>query len=82
MDRPYTAQYGPADLFAVLLYAAAHRTTIEQAGRALAQAPHPNTVRTALAPLEVTALEDQLNQALVAVRRSEGLVGVLRRLWT
>ncbi|MBI1741486.1 hypothetical protein HYR54_00270 [Candidatus Acetothermia bacterium] len=66
LPRPVAARYGPTPLFSILLYAAAHRTTIEQASRALEAAPHPNTVRTALAPLEVTSLEDQLNQALIS----------------
>jgi putative transposase len=48
----------------VLLYAGAHRTTIEQGCAALEAAPHPNTVRNAAAAVEVAELEDQLNQAL------------------
>ncbi|MCR4405268.1 MAG: hypothetical protein NUW06_08375 [Candidatus Acetothermia bacterium] len=148
LSRSPEADYGPSEIFSVLLYAAAHRTTIEQACAALADAPHANTVRGALAPLDLERLEEQLNEALartlpkgfgrrplevaldlklipyygephegeedfllkgepregtstffgyaslyvikkdqrytlavVAVRRSEGLVGVLRRLW-
>lgn len=148
LPRPPEADYGPGEIFSILLYAAAHRTTIEQACASLADAPHPNTVRGASSAVELTELEDQLNEALahslpkdfgrsplevaldlklipyygkpqegeedllikgkprrgtstffayaslyvikknkrftlavVAVRRSEGLVGVLRRLW-
>lgn len=148
LPRPPEAAYGPTEIFSVLLYAAAHRTTIEQACASLADAPHPNTVRGASSVVELSELEDQLNEALahslpkglgraplevaldlklipyygkpqageedflipgkprrgtstffgyaslyvikrnkrftlalVAVRRSEGLVGVLRRLW-
>ena len=61
---PPEADYGPAEIFSVLLYAAVHRTTIEQGCAALAEAPPPNTVRGALAVVEVAELEEQLNQAL------------------
>ena len=148
LPRSPEADYGPEEIFSVLLYAAAHRTTIEQGCAALVEAPHPNTVRGAAAAVEVAELEEQLNGALarslprnlskrplevavdlklipyygepkegeeefllkgepkegtstffgyaslyviqknqrytlalVAVRRSEGMVGVLRRLW-
>jgi len=62
LSRPAEADYGPGDIFSVLLYAAAHRTTIEQGCAALEAVPHPNTVRGIWA--EVAALEDQLNEAL------------------
>jgi putative transposase len=65
LARPDDARYSAGDLFAVLLYAAAHRTTIEQAGKALADAPHANTVRGALAPLDVERLELELHQTLL-----------------
>lgn len=58
------ADYGPAEIFSVLLYAGAHRTTVEQGCAALEAAPHPNTVRNAAAAVEVAELEEQLNQAL------------------
>jgi len=52
-------------LFAVLLYAAAHQTTIEQATGALEKAPHSNTVRGTIAPLRLEQLEAELNEVLV-----------------
>ena len=58
------ANYSPGEIFSVLLYAAAHRTTIEQGCAALAESPHPNPVRNAAAAVEVSELEDQLNEAL------------------
>jgi len=66
LPRPLEADYtyGPTEIFSVLLYAAAHRTTIEQACASLADAPHPNTVRGASSAVELTELEDQLNEAL------------------
>lgn len=51
LSRPPDAYYGPTELFSVLLYIAAHRTTIEQACAALATSSHANTVRGVLAPL-------------------------------
>ena len=65
LPRPAQAQYGPGEIFEVLLYAAAHRTIIEQGCAALAEAPHPNTVRGALTAVELAELEDQLNTVLV-----------------
>lgn len=64
LPRPPAAQYGPGELFSVLLYAAAHRTTIEQGCAALADAPHPNTVRGATTAVELAELEHHLNEAL------------------
>ena len=64
LPRSPVAHYGLAEIFSVLLYAAAHRTTIEQACAALKDAPHPNTVRGTSIPVELTELEDQLNEAL------------------
>ena len=64
LPRPAEADYGPGEIFAVLLYAAAHRTTIEQACTALDDAPHANTVRGASTAVNLTELEDQLNEAL------------------
>lgn len=66
LDRPDGARYGPGELLGVLLYAAAHRTTIEQACKALEEAPHSNTVRGALAPLDLKNLESELNAVLVS----------------
>lgn len=64
LSRPEGARYGDADLLGVILYAAAHRTTIEQACRALDQAPHANTVRGALTGLPLSPLEAELNAVL------------------
>jgi len=64
LPRPPKADYGQAEIFSVLLYAAAHRTTIEQSCAALKKAPHPNTVRNSSAAVELESLEDQINQAL------------------
>lgn len=64
LPRPGEARYGLRDLFAVLLYAAAHRMTLEQACAALKEAPHPNTLRGALPGAPLEELEEQLNAAL------------------
>ncbi len=64
LDHPEDARYGKEDLSDVLLYAAAHKTTPEQAGEALKQSPHANTVRGAIAPLPLEKLEAELNQVL------------------
>lgn len=64
LQRPCAADCSCAEIFSVLLYAAAHGTPIEQGCAALEQAPHPNTVRDILAGVQVAELEDQLNQAL------------------
>ena len=66
LPRPEDTDYRPEDLLGVLLYAAAHQTTIEQAAQALEQAPHPNTVRGATAPLRVEQLETELNEVLAS----------------
>lgn len=66
LPRPAEAQYSPQAIWSVLLYAAAHRTTVEQAGQALVGPPHPNTIRGALSPLTQEEVEEALNQALVA----------------
>lgn len=67
------AHYGPEGLFSVVLYAAAHKTTIEQATKALVGAPHSNTVRGAITPLGVKELERELNEVL-ADTLAEGLL--------
>ncbi|MHA1632588.1 MAG: transposase [Candidatus Freyarchaeota archaeon] len=64
MPRPERARYSVKDILSVLLYAAAQKTTIEQASVALKEAPSSNTVRGAAGSLEVEALEENLNQAL------------------
>jgi len=64
LPRPPKADYGQAEIFSVLLYAAAHRTTIEQSCAALKKAPHPNTVRNSSTAVKLESLEDQINQAL------------------
>jgi len=51
LPRPAEAKYSPQAMWSVLLYAAAHRTTVEQAGQALVGTPHPHTIRGALSPL-------------------------------
>lgn len=66
IPRPQRASYSIGDILSVLIYAAAHRTTIEQASSALEDAPHSNTVRGAVAGLQVEALEKQLNQNLAS----------------
>ncbi len=64
LPRPASAQYGPCEVFAPVLYAATHRTTIEQACLTLAHAPHANTVQGASAPLPLEQVEAELNAAL------------------
>jgi len=64
LSRPEGARYGDEDLWGVLLYAAAHQTTVEQACRVLDETPHPNTVRGALTPLPLSKLEPALNAIL------------------
>lgn len=64
LQRPDRSQYTVADILSVVLYAAKERTTIEEAASSLEQAPHPNTVRGALAGLEVKRLEEDLNAIL------------------
>lgn len=66
LPRPAEAKYSPQAVWSVLLYAAAHRTTVEQAGQALVGTPHPNTIRGALSCLTTAELEEAVNQALVA----------------
>lgn len=66
LPRPAEAQYSPPAIWSVLLYAAAHRTTIEQAGQALVGTPHPNMIRGAVSPLTLEDLERSMNQALGA----------------
>lgn len=69
--RPENARFDEADIFSVLLYAAATASALEPAGRNLKDSPAPNTVREALKPLSLEEVEGQLNQALLTegVRR-------------
>lgn len=64
LSRPEGAQYGDEDLWGVLLYAAAHQTTVEQACRALDETPHSNTVRGAVTVLPLSQLEPAVNSVL------------------
>jgi len=66
ISRPEGADYSPKDIISVLLYAAAQRTTIEQTCWSLEGAPHPNTVRLALTPLEIEEIESRLNEGFKA----------------
>ena len=59
--------FQPESLFAVLLHAASHASSIEQTCQTLADAPTGNAVRYHLDKLdEVAGLEAQLNRALAA----------------
>lgn len=64
LSHPEGARYGEEDLWGVLLYAAAHQTTVEQACRALKETPNSNTVRGALTRLPLSQLEPALNAVL------------------
>ncbi|MFQ5858300.1 MAG: ISH3 family transposase [Anaerolineae bacterium] len=52
------------DCLSVLLYAAAHQTSIEQAASQLETGPHPNTVRNRIDLLNIAELEVQLNAGM------------------
>ena len=75
LPRPENAEFDQADIFSVLLYAAATGSALEPAGRNLRRAPAPNTVREALKGLSLEAVETQLNQALL----TDGVRRLLRR---
>jgi len=66
LQRPQEAQYSPKEIHAVFLYAAIHRTTIEQAACALKKAPSSNTVRNVGGQMDLKKLEEELNEALVS----------------
>jgi putative transposase len=72
LNRPPEARFDERSILSVLLYAAATASSVEHAARALSDAPAPNTVRNAIAPLTVPQAETQLNEA--------GLTRPVRRL--
>jgi putative transposase len=63
LSRPPEARFDAPSLLSVLLYAAATASSLEHAGRALPQAPSPNTVRHAVQSLTVEQVEAHLNDA-------------------
>jgi len=66
IPRPEWAKYSLRDILSVLVYAAAHQTTVEQSSSALENVPSSNTVRGATGDLEIEALEESLNQTLAS----------------
>lgn len=64
LDGSEESEFTPQDILNALLYAAANRTSIEQAATQLATGTHPNTVRLRIAKLELAELETQINAGL------------------
>jgi putative transposase len=65
LTRPPEARFDEPSVLSVLLYAAATATSLEHAGRALPDAPSPNTVRNAVRHLTVQQVEAHLNDAWI-----------------
>jgi putative transposase len=59
------ARYSRESMLAVLLHAAAHASSIEDAALSLPAAPHPNTVRLTLQGATVETVEREINHALL-----------------
>jgi len=72
---PALAQFDNRDVLSVVVYAAATGSALEPAGRALKEAPSPNTVRERLKGVPWVQLEEQVNAAL----RTPGVRRLVRR---
>ncbi len=64
LQRPKRACYPKRALLAVLLYASANASSLEEAAKTLKEAPCPNTVRTSLRSLSLPQGEEAINFAL------------------
>lgn len=64
LPLPAQAQYGPRQIFAPVLWAACHQSTIQDACSQLQDVPSPNTVRSPLRALPLQDLEQALQRAL------------------